>query len=84
MLITGVLFGKIQVRLQALATEDKIYETINLSIDLDMKRAEEGKILASRWNFSRGSRKEDQEWIQATLENIERLGWKMLYQGGER
>jgi hypothetical protein len=81
-LITGTLFGKIQVRLQAPAKEGEIYEKMTLSIDLDMKRTTEGMVWASCWNFSQRGSKEDQEWIQKALENIEHFGWKMTYQGG--
>jgi hypothetical protein len=78
----GDTIWKIQGRLQASAKEDEIYEKMTLNIDLDMKKTTEGMVWTSCWNFSQRNSKEDQDWIQKVLENIEHLGRKMMYKGG--
>jgi hypothetical protein len=75
---------RIQVKLQAPAKEGDIYEKMTLNIELDMKRITEGMIWASCWSFSQGKVKEDQGWIQTIVESVERLGWKMMYQGSSQ
>jgi hypothetical protein len=70
---------------QASAAENRIYEVVNLQINMDMRKqpTEEGIIWASKWKVDQAGYGKEQKWTQALLRNIEWLARKILRQEDE-